>query len=77
MSKLKQILHLLPLLGLMVACGNDASIQTYYVDKSNSADFISLDLPTSLFTANADLTSEEKKTLSNLKKLKTLSYINL
>jgi hypothetical protein len=74
MNNVKQMLYLIPLLGMMVACSNDATIQTYYIDKSQSSDFISIDLPTSLFTANADLTADERKTLDNLKKLNLLAF---
>lgn len=74
MSKFKQILYLIPIAGMMLACSNNATIQTYYIDKSQSSDFISLDLPTNLFTVNATLTADEKKTLNNLKKLNLLAF---
>lgn len=74
MNTLKKIGILFPLIAICISCSNEKSIQAYYVDKSEDTDFISLDLPTSLFTANADLTAEEKKTLSNLKKLNLLAF---
>lgn len=74
MNLFKKICFFMPVFAFLMACSNEQSIQTYYVDKSNDAAFISLDLPTSLFVANADLTTEEKETLSNLRKLNLLAF---
>ena len=62
------------LLGLIIAsCSNDKSIQKYFVDKHEDADFTALDLSTkTLFSNFEDLTEEEKEHLKNISKLNVL-----
>lgn len=67
-------LYILPLLGLLSSCSNQETLQTYYVDRAGEAEFMSIDLPSSLFVSNANLTEEEAKTMSSISKLNILAF---
>jgi hypothetical protein len=59
---------------LFSACGNDASLQKYIVEKQNDNDFITLDIPSSLIlTDNNNLNEEHLKTIKSIKKVNVLA----
>ncbi|MCO6173954.1 DUF4252 domain-containing protein [Flavobacterium sp. NRK F10] len=61
----------------LVSCENKESLQKYFVENSESQDFIALDLaPSFINTEKLTLTSEEKEALSSFKKLNVLAYKN-
>ena len=60
---------------LFIGCSSTQSLQEYYVDNSENPNFISFDLPASLLNLEkADLTVEQKKAYSSLKKLNVLAF---
>lgn len=59
---------------LLSACGNDASLQKYIVEKQNDNDFITLDIPSSLIlTDNNNLDEEQLKSVKSVKKVNVLA----
>ena len=59
---------------LLSACGNDASLQKYIVEKQNDNDFITLDLPSSLIlTENNNLNEEQLMAVKSIKKVNILA----
>ncbi len=59
---------------LFSACGNDASLQKYIVEKQNDNDFITLDIPSSLIlTENNNLDDEQLKSVKSVKKVNVLA----
>lgn len=57
----------------LFACSNP-SLQKYYVEKQNDSDFISLDVSSSLFVRENNLTDkEQKEALKSIKKLNILA----
>jgi hypothetical protein len=59
---------------LFSACGNDASLQKYIVEKQNDNDFITLDIPSSLIlTENNNLDEEQLKSVKSIKKVNVLA----
>lgn len=60
---------------LMMACNNEASLQEYYVEKQNNADFVVIDVPSSLFLGdNSALSEEQQEALQSIKKANVLAY---
>ena len=60
---------------LFIGCSSTQSLQEYYVDNSENPNFISFDLPASLLNLEkTDLTAEQKKAYSSLKKLNVLAF---
>ena len=56
------------------ACGNDASLQKYIVEKQNDNSFITLDIPSSLIlTDENELSDEQLKTVKSIKKVNMLA----
>lgn len=56
------------------SCNNKPTLQQYFVEKSEVAPFVSLDLPPSVFTATEALTVEETAALKRFDKLNVLVY---
>ncbi|PNQ72422.1 DUF4252 domain-containing protein [Hanstruepera neustonica] len=74
-TSIKTILFGLLALSMLVSCNNGPSLQTYFVDNQESADFITADIPTSLVTLQEDsLTESQKKAFKSLKRLNFLGY---
>ncbi len=59
---------------IFISCGNEPSLQEYYVDKQESNNFIVLDLPASIINLKGDLSPETKETISSFKKLNILAF---
>jgi len=58
---------------LMMSCDNNQSLQEYYVDNQGNKEFISMDVPTSLFANTEKLSADQKKTLETVKKINILA----
>jgi len=72
-----KILGLLSLLILGVSCSSAPSLQSYYLEKSEDPNFISLSVPASLLNISLDsLESEQKEALATLSKLNVLLFKN-
>jgi hypothetical protein len=62
---------------LLAACQNEPSLQRYFVDKSEDARFMALDLPPSILNIKGEqLSAEEKQALESFRKLNVLVYQN-
>ncbi|MEW7278966.1 DUF4252 domain-containing protein [Aquimarina sp. 2201CG1-2-11] len=60
-------------ISLSISCNNDPSLQKYFIDHQNDANFISLDLPASLIRTDAvNLNEEEKEALNSIHKVNLL-----
>ena len=68
------VMSIMILNSLLISCNNEPSLQEYYVEKQESNDFISLDLPSSIITLSDDVTSEMKETMASIKKLNILAF---
>lgn len=60
---------------LLVSCDNGPTLQTYFVDNQESANFISADIPTSVVTLDeTELSEDQKEAYNSLQKLNFLGY---
>ncbi len=60
---------------VVVSCENHPSLQKYYIDSKESADFISIDIPASILELkNEEVSDEVKETLKTIKKFNFLGY---
>lgn len=60
---------------VLSSCSSKQSLQEYYVDNSENPNFISFDLPASLLNLEkVDLSDEQRKAASSLKKLNVLAF---
>lgn len=58
-----------------IGCANKETLQKYFVENSESSDFIAIDLaPSIINTDKMSLTNEEKQALSSFKKLNILAF---
>lgn len=70
-------LSVLFLLILGVSCSSGPTLQSYYVEKSEDANFISLTVPASILNIAIDsLETDQKEALATLKKLNVLLFRN-
>ncbi|MHA7059743.1 DUF4252 domain-containing protein [Aquimarina sp. M1] len=61
---------------LLISCNSEISLQKYFVDHQGDADFIAVDLATSLLdarTRKVDLSEEEREALESIKKVNFLA----
>jgi len=59
---------------LSIACDTNPSLQKYYVDSKENAEFISIDLPASILQLkNTEVSEELKNTLNTIKKVNFLA----
>lgn len=74
---MKSIIYISTLVFSMMlfnACGNDASLQKYIVEKQNDHTFFTMDIPSSLIlTSDNNLTDEQLKALKSIKKVNILA----
>ncbi len=68
-----KILSALLFITLLASCNDSKSIQKYYVENQEDADFLALDVPTSLFTKMEALDAEQKETMESIKKINVLA----
>ena len=74
-SSAKQILSLFALVLLLVSCNNTKSLQSYFVDNQESANFISQDLPISMLKIDtSNLTEDQKEAYQSVNRLNFLGY---
>lgn len=74
-SSIKNILFSLLALIMLVSCNNGESLQTYFVDNQETADFLSADLPTSIVKIDEmSLSEEQKEAYKSVKRLNFLGY---
>ena len=59
---------------LTLACNNEKTLQKYYIENQEDSKFISLDIPTSLFTKVDNLEPEQRETLESVSKINVLAY---
>lgn len=59
---------------LLSSCGNEPTIQEYYVDNLENSNFVAVDIPTSLLANNEKLDEEQKQTLESVRKINVLAY---
>jgi len=60
---------------LLLSCNTEPTLQKYFVEKSESADFLVTDIPASIIKVNAtNLTSDESEALNSLEKLNILAF---
>ena len=65
------------LLGILVSCNDKPSLQKYFVEKSQTRNFVTLDVaPNFVNTDKTTLSSEEQEALKSLKKLNMLIFQN-
>lgn len=66
-------LSILAIVLIVAACQNDNSIQKYYVDNQEDADFMALDVPTSMFANLESMDAEKRETMESIKKINVLA----
>ena len=66
-------LSILAIILIAAACQNDKSIQKYYVDNQEDADFMALDVPTSMFANLESMDADNRKTMESIKKINVLA----
>ncbi|WP_372917103.1 DUF4252 domain-containing protein [Salegentibacter sp.] len=59
---------------ILTSCGNEPTIQEYYVENLEESNFIALDIPASLLANNEDLDEKQKQTLESIRKVNVLAY---
>jgi hypothetical protein len=76
MRKYIKYFGLLAIIALLTAsCDNSQSLQKYYVDSNENAEFISFDIPASVLSLkNEDASAEVRETLKSIKKVNFLGF---
>lgn len=70
-----KIVAALVVLLVVTSCNNKQTLQEYYVDSKDNADFIMVDLPASLIAPDSELlTQEQREVLKTVKKVNMLAY---
>lgn len=60
---------------LFIGCSSTQSLQEYYIDSAENPNFLSVDLPVSLFDfKKAELSNEEVKALESVEKMNVLAF---
>ena len=59
---------------LLTSCTKEQSLQQYYIEKQESNNFMSIDIPASIISLKDDVTPEVKETYESLKKLNLLAF---
>jgi len=68
-----KLLFTLVLTIALFSCNNEQSLQKYYVENQEDADFLALDIPTSMFTNSSSFEAEKKETMESIKKINVLA----
>ena len=72
---MKKLLLLVSVVMLLCSCEDKPSLQKYFVEKTESSEFVSVDLaPSFINTDKIKLTNEEKAALSSFKKMNILAF---
>ena len=72
MKTLKLLFSIIIMAGF-ASCNEGKSLQKYYVENQEDADFLALDVPTSMFTNSEALEADQKATLETIKKINVLA----
>ncbi|TRZ43648.1 DUF4252 domain-containing protein [Robertkochia solimangrovi] len=60
---------------MLVSCNQGETLQQYYVNNSEKADFLVIDIPSSILkVSEIDLTPQQKEAYNSIKKLNVLAY---
>ena len=74
-TSIKTIFYGLLAIIMLVSCNNGPTLQTYFVDNQESANFISADIPTSVVSLDeTELSEDQKDAYNSLQKLNFLGY---
>ncbi len=57
-----------------VSCGNQASLQKYYIDSQDNENFIAVDVPASIITLQEDAEPDVQEAYNSLKKMNVLAF---
>lgn len=71
---MKKLFILLIVVGFSVGCNQSKSLQSYLVEKQESNEFISLDVPASIVTLGENASEENKATLKSIKKINIVYF---
>jgi len=72
---MKKLLFLVSSMLILCSCEDKPSLQKYFVEKTESSEFVSVDLaPSFINTDKIKLTNEEKAALSSFKKMNILAF---
>ncbi|WP_121666692.1 DUF4252 domain-containing protein [Mesonia aquimarina] len=75
MKSIQKILLMCLLAFAAIACNTEPSLQKYYVEKQNDANFIVIDVPASLFLgSNSTLSEEQQTALKSIEKANVLAF---
>ncbi len=75
MKKFIIILSLIIVSGFVLkSCNKEQSLQQYYIEKHESNNFISIDVPASIISLKEGVSSETLNTFKSLKKLNVLAF---
>ena len=75
MKSIKKIATVTILVFIIVSCSNEPSLQKYYVNKSESPNFISLTIPANVIKiTDAELTDEQQQAYESVEKLNVLAF---
>lgn len=75
MQSIKNIITVIALIFLFSSCSNEPSLQRYFVDNSESTNFMSFTVPSSLLNvSDTNLTDNEQEALKSIKKLNILAF---
>lgn len=66
-------LSILAIILIVAACQNEKSIQEFYVENQEDADYMALDVPTSMFANLDSMDAEKRKTMESIKKINVLA----
>ncbi len=71
--KTLKILFALFIVAGTVSCDDGKSLQKYYVESQEDADFLALDVPTSMFANMESMDEEQRATMQSIKKINVLA----
>ena len=60
-------------MGLLLGCNNEESLQQYYVANQENKEFVAIDVPASMFASSETLSPEQKVTMETIKKINLLA----
>jgi hypothetical protein len=74
-SLIKNIITLVALVVTLYSCSQSTSLQKYFVDNQEKANFLAVDLPANILSLDeSKLTEEQKEAYKSVKKLNMLAY---
>ncbi len=75
MKKFIIVLSIILVSGFVLqSCNKEQSLQEYYIEKQESANFLSIDVPASIISLKEGVSSETIKTYESIKKLNLLAF---